>query len=56
MTDTKWDASAGNFAPQGGKYTFIINEDGRTDAYLADRDGGQPEKIPFPAGHDLLFR
>jgi hypothetical protein len=23
--------------PQGGKYTSIINEDGRTDAYLADR-------------------
>jgi len=50
VTDTKWDASSGNFAPQGGKYTFIINEDGRTDAYLADRDRGQPEKIFFPAG------
>jgi len=50
VTDTHWDASAGNFAPQGGKYTFIINEDGRTDAYVADRDGGQREKISFPAG------
>ena len=50
VTDTRWDASAGSFAPQGGKYTFIINEDGRTDAYLADRDGGQPDKISFPAG------
>jgi len=50
VTDTRWDASAGSFAPQGGKYTFIINEDGRSDAYLADRDGGQPEKISFPAG------
>ena len=50
VTDTHWDASAGDFAPQGGKYTFIINEDGRTDAYGADRDGGQREKISFPAG------
>ena len=24
--------------------------DGRTDAYLADRDSGQPEKIAFPEG------
>jgi dipeptidyl aminopeptidase/acylaminoacyl peptidase len=44
VTDTKWDASSGNFAPQGGRYTFTINEDGRTDAYLADRDGWQPER------------
>jgi dipeptidyl aminopeptidase/acylaminoacyl peptidase len=50
VTDTRWDASSGNFAPQGGRYTFTINEDGRTDAYLADRDGGQREKISFPAG------
>jgi dipeptidyl aminopeptidase/acylaminoacyl peptidase len=50
VTDTKWDASAGNFAPQGSKFTFVINEDGRTDAYLADRDSGQPGKIAFPEG------
>jgi len=50
VTDTRWDASAGSFAPQGGKFTFVINQDGRTDAYLADRDSGQPEKIAFPQG------
>ena len=50
VTDTKWDAGAGNFAPRGGTFTFVINEDGRTDAFLADRDSGQPEKIVFPAG------
>lgn len=50
VTDRKWDASAGNFAPQGSKFTFVINEDGRTDAYLADRDSGQPGKIAFPEG------
>src|SRR5690242_17992288 len=50
VTDTKWDASAANFAPLGGKFTFVINEDGRTDAYLGDRDSGKREKITFPAG------
>jgi len=50
VTDTRWDANAGSFAPQGGKFTFEINQDGRADAYLADRDSGQPEKIAFPEG------
>jgi dipeptidyl aminopeptidase/acylaminoacyl peptidase len=50
VTDTRWDAGAGNFAPQGGKYTFLINQDGRTEVYLADRNAGQPEKIAFPEG------
>ncbi len=50
VTDTRWDAQAGNFAPQGAKYSFVINQDGRTDAYLADRDSDQPEKIAFPEG------
>ena len=50
VTDTQWDADAGAFAPSGGKFTFEINEDGRTDAYLADRDSKQQEKIAFPPG------
>lgn len=50
MTDTRWEASSGSFAPQGSKFTFVINQDGRTDAYLADRHSGQAEKIPFPEG------
>lgn len=51
VTDTQWDAQAGNFAPSGGKFTFVINEDGRSDAYLGDRDNaGKPEKIAFPPG------
>jgi len=50
VTDTQWDAQAGDFAPKGGKFTFVINEDGRSDAYLADRDSGKPEKLAFPPG------
>jgi dipeptidyl aminopeptidase/acylaminoacyl peptidase len=54
VTDTKWDASAENFAPQGSQFTFLMNEDGRTDAYLADRSSGQQVKILVPAGLTLL--
>jgi Tol biopolymer transport system component len=50
VTNTQWDAHAGGFASNGTKFTFVINEDGRTDAYLADRDSGHPEKIAFPPG------
>ena len=50
VTETKWDASSRNFGLQGGQYTYSINEDGRTDAYLARRGGGQPWKISFPPG------
>jgi dipeptidyl aminopeptidase/acylaminoacyl peptidase len=53
VTDTKWDAKAGNFAPQGNKFTFVISEDGRTDAYLGDRDTGHQEKLTFPTGLTL---
>jgi dipeptidyl aminopeptidase/acylaminoacyl peptidase len=53
VTETQWDAQAGSFATRGGKFTFVMNEDGRTDAYLADRDSGKPEKpekLAFPPG------
>ena len=53
-TETRWDASSENFAPKGGRYTYTINEDGRTNAYLANRDGGEPEKISFPPGSTVF--
>ena len=49
-TDTQWDASAGNFSPDGKTFTYLINEDGRIDAHLAERASMQAEKINFPAG------
>ncbi len=50
VTHTQWDAHPGWFAPQGGQFTFMIGEDGRTDVYLANRDSGQQEKVAFPPG------
>ena len=49
-TDTQWDASAGNFSPDGKTFTYLVNEDGRIDAHLAERASMQAEKINFPAG------
>ena len=35
-TDVKWEAQAGDFSPNGKQFTYIVNEDGRSDAYLGD--------------------
>src|SRR6266478_6825376 len=35
VTDTKWEAGAGDFSPDGKWFTYTINADGQIDAYLA---------------------
>jgi dipeptidyl aminopeptidase/acylaminoacyl peptidase len=50
VTDTKWDAASGNFSPDGKSFTYLINQDGRADMYLADTATLRAEKIDFPAG------
>ncbi len=50
VTDTQWDAAPGNFAPSGSSFTYLINQDGQTQIYLADRDSGSHEELPFPKG------
>ncbi|MBV9157519.1 MAG: S9 family peptidase [Acidobacteriaceae bacterium] len=52
-TDTKWEAFSGNFSPDGKRYTYVINEDGLTDAYLADCATNQAEKLEL--AHGLNF-
>lgn len=49
-TGTEWDAMAGSFSPDGKSFTYLIDEDGRVDAYLADRATLRAGKIGFPAG------
>ena len=53
VTDLKWEAKAGNFAPNGKSFTYTLNADGRTDVYLADRQDGHTTKLPFPEGITL---
>ncbi|MFI5183809.1 MAG: prolyl oligopeptidase family serine peptidase, partial [Vicinamibacteria bacterium] len=54
VTDVQWEASAGGFSPDGRSFTYEINEDGRTDAYVADRTDGAASKIEMPAGLNLF--
>jgi len=50
VTDLKWEAYSGNFSPDGKSFTYIVNEDGLTDAYLADRSTNRAEKVDLPHG------
>jgi dipeptidyl aminopeptidase/acylaminoacyl peptidase len=54
ITDLKWEAYAGDFSPDGKSFTYQVNEDGRTDLYLAnflaDGKSFRPEKLPLPTG------
>jgi dipeptidyl aminopeptidase/acylaminoacyl peptidase len=36
VTHLKWEASADAFSPDGKNFTYTVNQDGRTEIYLAD--------------------
>jgi dipeptidyl aminopeptidase/acylaminoacyl peptidase len=50
VTDTRWDAQAGDFAPKGGRFTYIVNEDGRIRTYIGERGSSRSEPLNFPEG------
>ncbi len=50
VTDLKWEAYSGNFSPDGKSYAYTVNEDGLTDAYLADRSTNEAQKVDLPHG------
>ena len=50
VTDLKWEASSGNFSPDGKHYSYIVNQDGVTDAYLVDRATNDAKKVDLPHG------
>ncbi len=50
VTDLKWEAFPGNFSPDGRTYTYVVNEDGVTDAFLVDSATNQPKKLDLPHG------
>jgi len=54
VTDVKWEASSGSFSPDGKSYTYTINQDGVTDAYLADRSTSRAEKVNLPHGLNVF--
>jgi dipeptidyl aminopeptidase/acylaminoacyl peptidase len=50
VTSLKWDAHAGHFSPDGQTFTYSVNEDGRTNVYLAKRPAGAAEELALPPG------
>ena len=50
VTQTKWEASSGDFFPDGKRFTYSINADGRSDLYLGDTASTKSEKIPIAGG------
>jgi dipeptidyl aminopeptidase/acylaminoacyl peptidase len=54
VTDTKWQASAGDFSPSGKSFTYSLNADGLTDVYLVDAKTLQATKIPLETGVNEL--
>ena len=54
VTDSKWEATAGEFSPDSKGFTYTLNADGRTDIYWVDRKSGIQAKLPFPEGINSL--
>jgi dipeptidyl aminopeptidase/acylaminoacyl peptidase len=50
VTDTKWEASSGNFSSDGKSFTYTINADGRIDAYIALNASKRAEKVALAEG------
>ncbi|HEU5451802.1 MAG TPA: S9 family peptidase [Terriglobales bacterium] len=50
VTDTQWEAGSGNFSPDGKRFTYELNADGRLDVYLADTASRAAQKLNVPAG------
>lgn len=50
LTDLKWEAASGDFSPDGKWLTYVVNEDGRTDAYIMPAAGGAAQTVALPAG------
>lgn len=50
VTRIEWEATAGNFSPDGKWFTYEINEDGRSAVYLVNRATMKAEKLPLPPG------
>jgi dipeptidyl aminopeptidase/acylaminoacyl peptidase len=50
VTDLQWEATSGDFSPDGKWLTYEINEDGRRDIYLAAAGGSDARRIDLPPG------
>ena len=54
VTDAKWEANAGEFAPDGRSFTYTLNADGRTEVFAVDRKTGRQAGLSLPPGLNSL--
>ena len=54
VTDLRWEVNSGVFSSDGKSFTYIVNEDGRTDAYLADTATRKGARLNLPPGLNTL--
>jgi dipeptidyl aminopeptidase/acylaminoacyl peptidase len=50
VTDTQWECSPGVFSPDGTHFSYAVNEDGRQNVYLGDRNSLQSRRLNLPSG------
>src|SRR6516164_5772287 len=50
VTDTKWEATSGDFSSDGKHFNYVINANGRTDVFLGDAATAKSEKVSIPEG------
>lgn len=50
ITDTQWEAQAGEFSPDGKLATWVLNADGISTANLYDVSSGKSRPIDMPEG------
>lgn len=50
VTDTQWEVGAGAFSPDGKKFSYAINADGRSTLFLGDTATGRSSAIDLPPG------
>ncbi len=50
VTETRWEASAGDFSPDGKRFTYAVNADGRSDVFLGDTATTKSERINIAGG------
>lgn len=50
VTQLKWEASADAFSPDGKTFTYTVNQDGRTEIYLADSATRKGQKLDVAPG------
>lgn len=55
VTDTQWEGTAGYFSPDGKRFTYLINADGRSTLYVQEAGAGPAKKVPAPEGLTFSF-